>query len=195
MAVNIGPKIGIDGESQFRKELAAINNEMKRYAAEARAVTAAYEGQEDSLEALTAKSASYKKQLDAQEKAVAKVEEILSKVRQQYGDNAEATQRWESKLVQARAELLRLQNQLDETRFGLDQLKEATDQAGQKLNAAGNALTMGVTAPLVAAGAAAVNYASDTEESMNKVQVAFGDAAQSVIAWSDSTLTSIGQSC
>ena len=192
MPVNIGPKIGIDGEAQFRKEIQAINKEMKQYAAETKAVTAAYAGQEDSIESLTAKSSSLSKQLSVQEKAVAKVEEILGKVRQQYGDNDEATQRWESELVKARAELTRLQNQLDDTKLSLEDVAEGFQQAGDRLSSAGNTLTVGLTAPLVAAGTAAVNYASDTEESLNKVQVAFGNSAASVEAWSETTLTSIG---
>ena len=192
MPVNIGPKIGIDGEAQFRREIQSINKEMKRYAAEAKAVTAAYAGQEDSVESLTAKTSSLSKQLSTQEKAVAKVEEILRKVRQQYGDNDEATQRWESELVKARAELTRLQTQLDSTKLSLESVSEGMQQASDRLNTAGNTLTVGLTAPLAAAGAAAVNYASDTEESLNKVDVAFGSSAASVKAWSETTLTSIG---
>lgn len=192
MPVNIGPKIGIDGEAQFRKEIQAINKEMKQYAAETKAVTAAYAGQEDSIESLTAKSSSLSKQLATQEKAVAKVEEILGKVRQQYGDNDEATQRWESELVKARAELTRLQNQLDDTKLSLEDVAEGFQQAGDRLSSAGNTLTVGLTAPLVAAGTAAVNYASDTQESLNKVDVAFGNSSASVKAWSETTLTSIG---
>ena len=194
MPVNIGPRIGIEGEAQFRRALSAINSELRSYAAEARAVESAYAGQENSLEALTQRSEVYRRQVETQERAVAQLEQVLAQVRQQYGENSDAVSRWESELRRAQAELTRYQNQLEQTRFNLDQLAAGAEQAGQKLNAAGNTLTMGLTAPLVAAGTAAVNYASDTEESMNKVQVAFGDAAQSVLAWSDSTLTSIGLS-
>lgn len=192
MPVNIGPRIGIEGEAQFRRALSAINSELRSYAAEARAVESAYAGQENSLEALTQRSEVYRRQVETQERAVAQLEQVLAQVRQQYGENSDAVSRWESELRRAQAELTRYQNQLEQTRFNLDQLAAGAEQAGQKLNAAGNTLTIGLTAPLVAAGTAAVNYASDTEESMNKVQVAFGDAAQSVLAWSDSTLTSIG---
>lgn len=192
MPVNIGPRIGIDGESRFRQALSSINSELRSYAAEARAVESAYAGQENSLESLTQRSEVYRRQVETQERAVAQLEQVLAQVRQQYGENSNAVSRWESELRRAQAELTRYQNQLEQTRFNLDQLAAGAEQAGQKLNAAGNTLTMGLTVPLVAAGTAAVNYASDTEESMNKVQVAFGDAAQSVLAWSDSTLTSIG---
>ena len=304
MGTNIGPRIGIDGEAQFRQAMRGINDEMKRYAAEARAVEAAYAGQDDSLESLTRRSEIYSRQVETQERAIAQLEQILEQLRQAQGDNTEAISRWESRLRRAQAELTRYQNQLEQNNqrqrefatglneieqevdglnaqlsalaaesrsvdaaldgtagrydnsrrrsemlsnqiriqeeaisrleaglnsaaqaygetdertlrwrselanartelvqlnnqlreipSGLDRLASGMEQAGQRLSTAGNTLTMGLTAPLVAAGTAAVNYASDTEESMNKVQVAFGDAAQSVLAWSDSTLTSIG---
>lgn len=304
MGTNIGPRIGIDGEAQFKRAMRGINDEMKRYAAEARAVEAAYAGQDDSLESLTRRSEIYSRQVETQERAVAQLEQILEQLRQAQGDNTEAISRWESRLRRAQAELTRYQNQLEQNNqrhqefatglneieqevnglnaqlsalaaesrsvdaaldgtagrydnsrrrsemlsnqiriqeeaisrleaglnsaaqaygetdertlrwrselanartelvqlnnqlreipSGLDRLASGMEQAGQRLSSAGSTLTMGLTAPLVAAGTAAVNYASDTEESMNKVQVAFGDAAQSVLAWSDSTLTSIG---
>ena len=304
MGTNIGPRIGIDGEAQFRQAMRGINNEMKRYAAEARAVEAAYAGQDESLESLTRRSEIYSRQVETQERAVAQLEQILEQLRQAQGDNTAAISRWESQLRRAQAELTRYQNQLEQNNqrqrefatglneieqevnglnaqlsalaaesrsvdaaldgtagrydnsrrrsemlsnqiriqedaisrleaglntaaqaygetdertlrwrselanartellrlneqlreipSGLDRLASGMEQAGQRLSSAGSTLTMGLTAPLVAAGTAAVNYASDTEESMNKVQVAFGDAAQSVLAWSDSTLTSIG---
>lgn len=53
---NIGPKIGVDGEKEFRQEIAAINNSLKTMGAEMQAVTSAYIGNERSVEALTAKS-------------------------------------------------------------------------------------------------------------------------------------------
>ena len=74
----------------------------------------------------------------------------------------------------------------------LDKLKQALTDAAGRLDAMGNKLTTGVTLPLTAAGAAAVKYASDAGEAINKVEVAFGSSADAVKAWSETTLTSIG---
>ena len=46
--------------------------------------------------------------------------------------------------------------------------------------------------PLAAAGVASVNFSSDMQEAVNKVEVAFGNAADSVKSWSSTTLNSIG---
>ena len=42
MAVDIGPKIGIDGEKEFRQELANINQQLRTLGSEMKAVTSAF---------------------------------------------------------------------------------------------------------------------------------------------------------
>ena len=42
MAVNIGPRIGIDGEAQYRKELSNIIQQQKTLQAEMNAVTSSF---------------------------------------------------------------------------------------------------------------------------------------------------------
>lgn len=51
---------------------------------------------------------------------------------------------------------------------------------GDKISGAGKAMSVGIAVPLAAAGTAAVNAASDFDENLNKVDVAFGKNAQSV---------------
>ena len=43
MPVNIGPKIGIDGEAQYRKELNNIIQQAKTLSSEMKAVTSAFD--------------------------------------------------------------------------------------------------------------------------------------------------------
>ena len=46
MSVDIGPKIGIDGEAEFRKELGNINQQLRTLGSEMKAVTSAFAGNE-----------------------------------------------------------------------------------------------------------------------------------------------------
>jgi hypothetical protein len=57
---------------------------------------------------------------------------------------------------------------------------------------AGKNMSMAFTAPIVAAGAMAFKLASDYEESLNKVNVAFGDSAANIEKFAASTLKSYG---
>ena len=56
----------------------------------------------------------------------------------------------------------------------------------------GKTLTKGVTLPILGAIGASVMLASDLEESMNKVDVAFGKSSGDVREWSETTLKSFG---
>jgi hypothetical protein len=63
---------------------------------------------------------------------------------------------------------------------------------GKELQNTGRNLSTYVSLPLVAAGAAAVKFASDYNESLNKVDVAFGTSAGSVREFAKTSLESFG---
>lgn len=73
-----------------------------------------------------------------------------------------------------------------------DQIASEFDKVGKKMQSMGKKMSLFVTAPLVAAGAASFKYASDLNENMNKVDVAFGASADEVKKWSKTTLESFG---
>ena len=64
-------------------------------------------------------------------------------------------------------------------------------QTGEQMTKVGKNMTMGVTAPIVAAGGAAMLMASDMEETKNKVNVVFGDMSDEVMAWSKDSASSM----
>jgi hypothetical protein len=74
----------------------------------------------------------------------------------------------------------------------LRKAERALQATAQKFTAIGQNLTLGVTAPVLAAGAAAFKMASDYEESLNKVRVAFGSSSSSVEEFSKTAIDSIG---
>ncbi|MEE1109163.1 MAG: hypothetical protein UH229_03720, partial [Lachnospiraceae bacterium] len=52
MAVDIGPKIGIEGEREFRQQIAQTNQALKTLAAEGKAVSSAFYEEADGDETL-----------------------------------------------------------------------------------------------------------------------------------------------
>ena len=50
MPVDIGPRIGIDGEAEFRKELANINQQLRTLGSEMQAVTSSFDANDKSQE-------------------------------------------------------------------------------------------------------------------------------------------------
>jgi hypothetical protein len=75
---------------------------------------------------------------------------------------------------------------------GLKQAAKEFKSTGNELTSIGKNMTMGITAPIMAAAGASVKLASDLEETMNKVNVVFGDSADTVKSWAKSSVTSMG---
>lgn len=74
----------------------------------------------------------------------------------------------------------------------MDESQKRVEKVAGGFDKAGKAMTLGITLPLVAAGAAAFKMASDFNESQNKIEVAFGYMADDVSKWSETTLKSFG---
>ena len=74
----------------------------------------------------------------------------------------------------------------------LDGIGTKLQTFGTKLSSIGAIATKGLSVPLTLAGANAIRMASDINESMNKVDVAFGNSASLVQAFSKTTLKSFG---
>lgn len=68
----------------------------------------------------------------------------------------------------------------------------ALDRFGSKVTKTGAILTGALTLPIVGLAAASVSAASDMNESVSKVGVVFGDSAQKVLDWSETTATALG---
>lgn len=77
-------------------------------------------------------------------------------------------------------------------RIRLDKLSSSIKEAGENIIDMGSSLTSKVTLPLMAAGTAAVKYATDTQEAINKVDVSFGESAENIKQWSEVTLEAYG---
>lgn len=67
-------------------------------------------------------------------------------------------------------------------------------KVGGEISGLGRNMTAGLTLPIVGAGLAAVNAASDLEETKNKVSVVFGTMSADVLKWSETSATALGQS-
>lgn len=74
----------------------------------------------------------------------------------------------------------------------LDKFSEKASKIGKNLEDVGKKMTTFATLPIIGLGAAMIKTASDLEESINKIDVAFGDSAQGVKDWSNTTLKNFG---
>lgn len=73
-------------------------------------------------------------------------------------------------------------------------VQEKLDALSGSMTNFGNKMSLAVTAPLVALGGKMVSSASDMQESLNKVDVAFGKSSENVKAWAETATESFGLS-
>ncbi len=139
MGYNIGPKIGIDGEKEFRKALRDINETYKSLEAETKAVTAAYEAQGDKQGKLEATSKQLQKQIENQKGKMQLLEDAVKKASDKFGENSIEATRLRGALYDTQATVSKLESELGDTQLRLSQAGEAMDDLADSADDAGNA--------------------------------------------------------
>lgn len=138
MAVNIGPKIGIDGEAEFRKNLNSISQQLKTLGTEMKAVTSAFDANDKSQENLANQSQVLTEQLSLQEKRIAEIQKALDHARSNYAENSNQVQRWQQAMNNAVAELNKTRSQLSKVQSEMDGTEDSTKDLTDALNDVGS---------------------------------------------------------
>ena len=132
MATNIGPKIGVDGEKEYRQQIRQIIQQSKTLASEMKLVSASFTAA-NSAEDKNAKTAAVlNKQIATQRQYIAALAAQAGKAAATYGTNSVQAQKYEETLNKARAELLKMQHALQDTEHGVEDLGKEMDNGGQK---------------------------------------------------------------
>lgn len=183
MADNIGPKISIEGEAEFKKAIADINRNLKTMGTEMKAVTSAYDKNDQSSGKLTAQNEVLNKQIEAQKNKLNELKTMLDKSKMAYGENDAQTQKYQQAVNLATADLNKMERELknneaalDGTAKGLEDAGKAADDSGARFEKMGGVLkgaAVAMGAVVVAAGAVAVKLGKE-------VISAFGDYEQLV---------------
>lgn len=204
MAQNIGPRIGIEGEAEYRRQMQNIIQQTKTYQAAVKEAQSALDRNASSQQKAQAKTQALTKAIEAQRKQVEYCQNMLNASKEKYGENATQTLKWEEALSKANTQLNELNQQLADSNalkaWGEDVVKagEKLEQAGRKISAAGETLTRTVTVPIVTAGAAAVKSSIDFETAMTGVMktvdetatTSYADIAEAIKKMSTETASS-----
>lgn len=129
MAINIGPKIGIDGEAQFRKEINALVQQQKTLASEMKAVTSAFDQNDKSEKNLTAQTKILNQQIQVQQQRIEKLKEGLSAASKEFGEADSRTLKWKQAINDATTDLNKMKSQLSSLEKGVDDVADSLGNA------------------------------------------------------------------
>ena len=175
MAVNIGPRIGVEGEAQYRQQMQNIIQATKTLKSELAATESSFSKNDSAMKKAAERAKLLRDAIKDQKKHIEQCAQMVQKASEKYGEADTRTLKWKQALADAQNELNRLNGQLAQnnllTVWGqeVEKAGQKLQELGQNITKVGDKLTTTVTAPIMAAGAASVKLATGLEDGMAKV--------------------------
>ena len=181
-----------EGIPNVKKQMAILNAEFKKSSAEAEA-----SGKE--VDKLAVRYDYLRNKLKIQEQEVEQYKKKLEEATNAKGNNTKAIQnntvsleKAQARLAQTKAELDKVSKELDKQRTTLGKTSKEWEELGDKLTDIGKSMTMKLTAPIVAAGAASFKLGADFEQAAGKLEVVFGQSSARIEQWAQNSLKNFG---
>ena len=179
MSENFGLKIGIEGEKEFKKSLAEINNSFKVLGSEMKLVDSQFDKNDKSTEALTARSEVLNKEIDSQKQKIETLRSALANAAESFGENDRRTQSWQIQLNNAQAALNGMERELNSNNTALGKADKGFDEAGDEAKVFSNS----------------VKKAADTSEDADGKLSKLGDTAKKIGAALGAAAAAVGTAC
>lgn len=138
MADNFGLKIGLEGEKQFKSQIAEITQTFKVLGSEMKLVESQFSSQDKSQEALTARNEVLNKSIEAQKEKIETLKSALNNASESFGETDKRTKNWQVQLNNAQAELIKMQKELDSNNASLNDAGKEFDDAEKKVDEFGD---------------------------------------------------------
>lgn len=152
MAVNIGPKIGVDGEREYRNQINQIIQQSKTLESQMKLVASSFTTA-TTAEEKNAKTASVlSKQIDVQRERVKLLAEQTGKAAAKYGESDAKTQKWQQALNEAQATLNKMQSDLRATTAEMQSMDDEMDDGSKKALSFGDVLKANLASDVIVSG-------------------------------------------
>ena len=132
MATNIGPKISVEGEAQYRKQMAQIIAQQKALAAEMRATVSGFASTASAQEKARASASVLGRQIANLTDALKAQQGQLDKAEAKYGSSSKEALAYRTAVYNTTAELNKLKNQLGGTADAVEDTGDAMEEAGRQ---------------------------------------------------------------
>lgn len=133
-ATKITTFVGIEGEREYKKALSEIAQEMRVTSSEAKVLTATYADNADSLEALQAKDAQLRKELDQQKQKLAVMQQAYENARDTIDDNGKAASEWAVKINNTRAAIANSERAIRQNNEAMQAAIADTNEYGESIS-------------------------------------------------------------
>ncbi len=141
MAVRqITTRLAIDGEQEYKKQLAAVNRELGNLGAEMKLVDAQFKGQANSSEALRAKHDLLKKSIEQQVGKIVSLEGAVAEATAAFGEADSRTDSYRRQLLSAETALAKLNDELSENDKLLKEAEDSADGCAKSIDGYGKAV-------------------------------------------------------
>ena len=152
MAVNIGPKIGVDGEAEYRAQMRQIIQQTKTLESQMKLVASQFTATTSAEEKNTKTAAVLTEKIKAQRDMVKLLAEQTGKAAAKYGPLNEYTLKYQESLNKATASLNEMQNELREATEGASDFGDEMDESSDSVLSFGDVVKANVLADLVVEG-------------------------------------------
>lgn len=152
MAADIGPKIGIDGEKEFRDALKSMGQQLKTLGTEMKAVTSAFDVDNNSQKKLASQSDILSRQLEVQQQRITEIQKALDYARANYAENSNEVQRWQQALNNATADM-------NKTKAAIKDLGDESGKSGEKVSTFGEVLKANLLSTAIVEGVKTITEA------------------------------------
>lgn len=135
---DIGPKISVEGEKEYRQQMQNIIQKQKEYAAELKATTASMDENTSAEQRAASVASILRKQIASQTDALNAQKGMLLQATAQYGSASTQASAYRTAIYKSSAELENLKSRLREAESGLSGFAENAEKATDSIEGLGN---------------------------------------------------------
>ena len=198
-------KVGLD-VTEWKKGITELTAGVKKIETSFQASAALMDNWSGSSEGLKSRIESLNGALTLQKKKLEILKSAYEDVVEKEGATSNAAKSLAAQMFKAREDIEKTTDKLkyyteaeqkviDKTAAMVKKLEESGnkfEKTGDKINKVGNKITLGITTPVIAAGAAIYKYSSDLTEAENKTKEVLKNMSGDVLSWSETSLDKMG---
>lgn len=183
MATDVGIKLKIEGEKEYKQSLKNIIDSQKEWESEIKAVESALESEASQEDKNRKKSELLSKSIESQEEKLSLMKDQLKKVEEAYGEDSKEAKTLRTNINKATTALNKMKGEAQKLAPKMKKVGESMQTVGKKMETFGDGMTKYVSAPIGAIAGLAVAAFNEVDAGLDTVTIktgATGEALESL---------------